>query len=51
MLAAGLIGGLALVYHLTKDDVANITDDEKEKLSLTNMDKTLLMALQAKFPE
>lgn len=50
MIAAGLIGGVALLYYLTKPNIAEDGDDA-DKQSLTFMDKTLLMALQARFPE
>lgn len=50
MIAAGLIGGVALLYYLVKSDIAEDGVDT-DKQNLSNMDKTLLMALQARFPE
>ena len=49
MIAAGLLGGVGLIYYVATHNCYEELDDEQEKLS--KMDKALSIALQAAFPE
>ena len=49
MIAAGVVGGLGLIYYLSSYSSVEELDDEQERLS--KMDKALLMALKEQFPD